>query len=152
VDYRVYAEAEAGLGWLNYECIFTFPRPRTPAAVAGPILDDIEAALRAQSIPIAHLKVLDRAPTGTVKASVSCLASDVEADGDLTASAAIHHQFRLNLRALGPAATLQAVVERALDRCPAARSAQRLSAFQPPEPRPERRFTSIVMEASQSPI
>jgi len=152
VDYRVYAEAEAGLGWLNYEGTFTFQRAQTPAAVAGPILEEIEAALRANSISIAHLKVLDRAATGTVKASLCDVSSEVEADGDLTASAAMEHQFRLNLRAVGPAGQLREIVERALAHCPARRSAERLAAFQPAEPRPEHRFASIVMEASQSAI
>lgn len=143
VDYTRYAEAEAALGWLNYRVSLRLKHPLNPPMVAGPMLDELDAELTRAGARIAHLKVLCRAATGYIKASLCRNGQEPIVDGDLTASAAAAHELTLNLRAEADPALLRAIVEAAAARLPGRREGETLEAFRPSPPKPERMLRSL---------
>ncbi|WP_321470604.1 GTP-binding protein [uncultured Paludibaculum sp.] len=143
VDYARYAEAEAALGWLNWRGDIRLARPLSPSLVAGPILDEIDAELTVAGIRIAHLKVLDRASTGYVKASLTRNGDEPGVDGDLTASFARDHTLTLNLRATGDPARMEEIVRTSVGRA-GVWTNDHLQAFRPSPPKPERRMDHVV--------
>lgn len=143
VDYGRYAEAEAALGWLNYRTVLRLKRALNPPMVAGPLLDGIDEELTRAGARIAHLKVLCRASTGFIKASLCRNGEEPRVDGDLTASAATVHELTLNLRAEASPELLRAVVEAAVSRLPGRRDGETLEAFRPSAPKPERMLRSL---------
>lgn len=144
VDYARYAEAEAALGWLNARARIELRRALSPAMLAGPLMDEIEAELTRAGARIAHLKVLDRASTGYVKASICANGAEPRVDGDLAAPAARRHELTLNLRAVAPPELLESIVRQALDRIDGSFSGMVVEAFRPAAPRPERRIGEVV--------
>lgn len=139
VDYSRYAEAEAALGWLNLHAAVELRQALSPSMVAGPLLDELDSALTAAGIRIAHLKVFDEAATGYVKASVCANGAEPEPAGDLLADAATAHELVINLRAEGEPAALRAIVESALKSIPGAVTVSHLESFRPAPPKPEHR-------------
>ena len=141
MDYARYAAAEAAMGWLN--CSFTLhpAEPLTPAMVVGPLLERLDAALTERGARIAHLKVVDHSECGYLKASMTANGQEPTADGDLSASAAEHHDMLLNLRAVGAPELLREVVEQCL---PDGAVLLRMQAFSPAAPKPERRIATVV--------
>jgi hypothetical protein len=139
VDYSRYAEAEAALGWLNLHAEVKLRWALSPSMVAGPLLDELDGALTAAGVRIAHLKVFDEAATGYVKASVCVNGAEPEPDGDLLADAAMRHELVINLRAEGEPATLRAIVEAALKSIAGDVAISHLESFRPLPPKPEHR-------------
>src|ERR1700683_724935 len=67
IDYAEYARAEAALAWLNLRAVFGPEVWLSPAMLLGPLLDDLDTALTAARIPIAHLKAILTSSTGFIK-------------------------------------------------------------------------------------
>ena len=139
IDYERYAQAEAALAWLNAEVELELKDALSPALVIGPLLDDLDRELTAASIPILHLKALDRAPTGYVKASICANGEDPAVQGDLSASPSRSHRMLLNLRAVSPPEIVEAITKSTLERLPGQPAILTLSCFSPAAPRPEHR-------------
>lgn len=139
VDYGRYAEAEAALGWLNLHAAVKLRGALSPSMLAGPLLDELDRALTAAGIRIAHLKVFDQAATGYVKASVCVNGGEPEPDGDLLADPASAHELVINLRAEGDFAILRAIVEAALRNVPGEITINHFDAFRPAPPQPQHR-------------
>src|SRR5581483_819360 len=118
VDYRKYAAAEAALGWLNWHAELKLETPLSPSTVIGPLLDDLEAALTGAGIRIAHLKAIDQAPTGYIKASICRNGEDPIVSGALDASPALEHQLLLNLRAGAAPELLETLVQQTVGKLP----------------------------------
>ncbi|HZT32600.1 MAG TPA: GTP-binding protein [Bryobacteraceae bacterium] len=144
IDYRRYAEAEAALGWLNWEAGLSLRRALTPAAVAGPLLDALDRALTAESVSIAHLKLFAQTRTGCLKAGICRNGDPPEVEGALDAAPARRHRLVLNLRAGGPPELLRALVDRAAAGLPGSLQVRHVEAFRPAPPTPEHRFQEIV--------
>lgn len=144
VDYGRYAEAEAALGWLNLHADLALERAASPAEVAGPLLESIDARLTQRDVRIAHLKIFDRAASGYIKASICMNGEEPVAEGDLTASPAARHELVVNLRALGEPEILRSVIDQALDEIPAVLTIKHAGVFRPAAPRPEHRFSEAV--------
>jgi hypothetical protein len=144
VDYGRYAEAEAALGWLNYRAEIRLNNALSPAMLAGPLMDEVEQELTRAGARIAHFKVLDRAGTGFVKASICGNGLEPRVDGDLTASPARGHELTLNLRAVADPRLLEEIVRRAVGRVQGKITGEALAAFRPGVPKPERRMGMVV--------
>lgn len=71
IDYIVYAEAEATLGWLNAAGTLRRSQPFSLLAWAGDFLDGLQRHFQVQGAEIAHLKVHVRAGAGEVKGSLT---------------------------------------------------------------------------------
>jgi hypothetical protein len=140
IDYARYAEAEASLAWLNADVELTFDPPLSPAMALGPFLDRLDAALTREGIRIAHLKALDRTPTGYVKAALCANGEEPVAEGALDASPATRHHLLLNLRASASPEPVRTIVEDALSQIPARPANLRINSFRPAAPKPEFRL------------
>jgi len=144
LDYERYARAEASLAWLNCAATITLATPQSPAMVAGPLLEAIEAALAAEGLAIAHLKVMDESPSGWIQASVVRDGGEPTVRGMLDASPAAVHQLLLNARAAGEPAALRRMVEAGLAGAPGRVEVRAMQCFSPPAPQPERRLSYVV--------
>jgi len=140
VDYKRYADAEAALGWLNLDAAVTLDQPLSPASVAGPLLDDLDRALQAEGIPVAHLKIFDRTQTGHVKVSLVATGEEPIAEGDLMAEPARDHDLLINLRASAEPAQLDRIVRDAIQAIPGKVEIRQAGAFCPAPPQPEYRM------------
>lgn len=140
VDYAYYAQAEAELGWLNWSGSIRLRKPLPPSLIVGPLVDELDAALTAAGAAIVHLKVLDHSLTGTLKVSLCENGQEPAIDGDLTASATLHHELLINLRAVASPEALRGITEQALARLPGRINVRTFQCFRPSPPQPERRL------------
>ena len=139
IDYEEYARAEAALAWLNLSFTFEPISPGTPASVIGPLMDNLDSALTAASIPIVHLKMMVTSPAGWLKAAICANAEEPIIEGDLDASPASVHDIIVNLRVTGSPAHVQQIVEKELGRFVGSVHHLRLDCFSPAPPNPERK-------------
>ena len=58
IDYDVYAEGEAELGWLNSSMTVTAPKPFDLDALLLEVISRLQTSLRAQGAEVAHLKAI----------------------------------------------------------------------------------------------
>lgn len=139
IDYARYARAEAALAWLNLSFTLEPAVYASPALVVGPFLDGLDAALTAAAITIVHLKMFDGSQSGWLKAAVCTNGEQPKVEGNLDASPAGRHELLVNLRAIGDAAQVRAVVEEQMRQLQGAVLDLRLDCFSPAAPKPERR-------------
>jgi hypothetical protein len=142
IDYARYAEAEAALAWLNCRASV---RPRTgisPTMLAGPLLDAIRAAATAEGLRIVHLKLIDEAPTGYIKAALCANDEEPRVEGTLLAEPSRDHDLLVNCRAVGDPADLRRILEAAFERLHARVSIRSLECFRPAAPRPQHRIAT----------
>ncbi|HXF63094.1 MAG TPA: GTP-binding protein, partial [Caldilineaceae bacterium] len=71
IDYGLYAEAEAGLAWLNAKAVARAGRPFAADALAARLLQELARRLAAQGAAIAHLKLALLAPGVMLKGSLT---------------------------------------------------------------------------------
>ncbi len=141
VDYALYAKAEAELAWLDWRAEVRVRPALTPAALAGPLIENLDAALTRAGARIAHLKVFNQAGTDYIKASV-CRNGDAPlVDGALDAPPSARHEIVLNLRAAAATGTLDAALDDCLARLPGRVRTLRRACFHPGAPVPESRMT-----------
>jgi CobW/HypB/UreG family nucleotide-binding protein len=139
VDYTRYAEAEAALAWLNWRARVDLESPQSPAVLVGTLTDRLETSLDAAGLSIVHVKVLDRSPTGYVRASVCARGAEPVVEGTLDASPASRHDLTINARAIGDPAQLSRLVAESLESLAMHVEVTSREAFRPSPPRPERR-------------
>ena len=139
VDYTRYAEAEAALAWLNWRARVDLESPQSPAVLVGALTDRLETSLDAAGLSIVHVKVLDRSPTGYVRASVCAPGAEPVVEGTLDASPALWHDVMINARAIGDPLQLSRLVAESLESLATRVEITSREAFRPPPPRPERR-------------
>ena len=149
VDYEIYAEGEALLGWLNA----TVQLNGADVYEAKPLLlqlaNDIQNQLNEVSAEIAHLKMTlsPDAGLGGEVAIINLVRNDfvpeLSADLDETIRSG---QLIINLRAEGDPDALRAAVEKAIGNTPAGLTAtlDHLEHFKPGKPEPTHRVTDLV--------
>jgi hypothetical protein len=140
IDYSEYARAEAALAWLNLRAIFEPKRLHSPAMLLGPLFDQLDTALSAEKISIAHLKAIVTSPTGFLKASICGNGQEPIVEGDLDASTASQLDLLLNLRAVGGPALVREIVEREMQKLDGRLTHSAVDCFSPAAPVPERRI------------
>jgi hypothetical protein len=143
IDYERYARAEATFAWMNCAATVELAEALSPAMVVGPLLDRLDAALTAGGLGIAHLKLIDEAESGYVKASLVRNGDEPSVAGMLDASPAIRHELLLNIRAEGAPEHLRALVEQELRLLPGRVEMRTIQSFRPAPPKPEHRETHI---------
>jgi hypothetical protein len=144
IDYARYAEAEAALGWLNWQGELRPEPPLTPAAIIGPLLASLNRLLTGAAIAIAHLKVFAQSANGYVRAGICRNGDAPSIEGRLDTPPAARYTLTINLRASGAPETLRALVDRALRDLPGQFRVDHLEAFRPSAPKPEHRFEEVV--------
>jgi CobW/HypB/UreG, nucleotide-binding domain len=144
IDYERYARAEAALAWLNMSVVVKLRMPLSPSMLIGPLLEDLDRALTTQGLQLGHLKLMDEACSGYVKASLTMNGEEPTVEGNLAASPAAVHELLLNIRAAGQPAQLQKIVEKRLAALPGKLEIRALQCFSPAAPEPEWRLGSVV--------
>lgn len=144
IDYEHYAKAEAGLAWLNCRFRVDIRTPLSPAMLIGPLLDGLDKELTSQGIEIIHLKIIDEASSGYLKAALVANSRDPSIEGDITASPSHWHSVLLNIRAVADPLLLKGVVLRQIDAAPGSIEIEALQCFSPAAPKPEWRLDSVV--------
>jgi len=143
IDYQRYARAEASLAWLNCRAVVKLETPLSPALVAGPLLEGLDVALSAAGLQIAHLKIMDDASSGYVKAAITANREEPSVQGMLDASPSTTHELLLNVRAAGDPEIMRRLVEQGLRSIPGTLELQSIDCFRPSPPKPERRFVGV---------
>ncbi|MDE3201759.1 MAG: hypothetical protein KGN79_12660 [Acidobacteriota bacterium] len=144
IDYEEYAEAEAALSWTNLSMHLDLEEVHTPSMLIGPLLDQLDEALTSENIEIVHLKLMDTASTGWVKAAICRNGAEPSVDGDLDASPSTRHDLLLNLRAVGNPERVRAILERATGQIKARERNLRMDCFSPSPPQPEQRIPALA--------
>ncbi len=139
VDYARYAEAEAALAWLNWRARVDLDSPQSPAVLVGALTERLETSLDAAGLSIVHVKVLDRTPTGYVRASVCAPGAEPVVEDTLDASPASWHDLMINARAIGDPAQLSRLVAESLESLAMRVEVTSRESFRPAPPKPERR-------------
>ncbi len=144
IDYEQYAKAEARLAWLNCRFRLEPATPLSPAMLIGPLLDALDEQLTSQGIQIVHLKIIDEAASGYLRAALTANGQEPETEGDLTASPSSVHSVLLNIRAVADPFALQPVVLQQINRVQGNIRIETLQCFSPAAPKPEWRLSSVV--------
>ena len=143
IDYEKYARAEAALAWLNLEVVVEPEQALSGAAILGPLLDKLDADFTEVGIKIVHLKAIIHSHEGYLKAAICANGQRPIVDGALGASPASRHHLLLNLRALGAATHVRAIVEEKVCKIGGLLTGLRVSCFHPVPPKLERRIPGI---------
>jgi Ni2+-binding GTPase involved in maturation of urease and hydrogenase len=144
VDYDLYAEGEALLGWLNGTA-----RVEAAAPVDGNrLLRDLATAIRgrlsAQSIEIAHLKMTLRPDAGRDLGTINLVDGRREAEASrLLRESLTAGELLVNLRAEGRPEALREAVESALAHAGTPVLITHLEHFRPARPTPTHRLESV---------
>jgi len=144
IDYRTYAKAEAKLAWLNCSLTLTAADAVSPASVIGPLMESLDAALTANQLKIAHVKLLDECESGYIKASIARNGDEPIVEGVLNASGCTNHRLLINARAVGSPAMLERLVRKEVSELPGSVGAMIIQCFSPAPPTPEHRLMTIV--------
>jgi Ni2+-binding GTPase involved in maturation of urease and hydrogenase len=147
MDYEIYAQGEACLGWLNAKGRLSAPVPFSPALWVTGILHGIQGECQVQDAPIAHVKIHVTVGGQALKASLTQLDGPVSWDLGPTGQPTTTADFVLNARVTATPDVLEALVRRALARTGArlevALELTELSCFSPAPPRPIHRLLSL---------
>jgi Ni2+-binding GTPase involved in maturation of urease and hydrogenase len=155
VDYAVYAEGEALLGWLNATVQLTSADGFDGNAILREVAVHVQTRLDREGVEVAHLKMTLSPDAGLGEiAVVNLVRNDFVPELALVLPDQVDSgQLIINLRAEGSPETLKAALEEALsaERATHPNLAIRrdhLEYFRPGEPRPTHRVASLVAESS----
>jgi G3E family GTPase len=149
VDYELYAEGEALLGWLNATVQLRAADPFEAQPVLQQFATDIQSQLNEASAEIAHLK-MTLSPDSNIGGQVAIInlvrndfVPELSADLDAPIDSA---QLIINLRAEADPELLHAAVQTALANAPKNLTAtlDHLEHFRPGKPEPTHRVTDLA--------
>lgn len=148
VDYDVYAEGEALLGWLNATARLTAPAPFDGNVLLQELARQIHAGVALDGFEIAHLKMTLTPGEGSDIAALNLVRTDGQAElSHRLADETSEGELIVNLRAEGNPAQLRAVVETALRSAAAQHGADaavvHCEHFRPGRPQPTHRLAAI---------
>jgi G3E family GTPase len=146
VDYDVYAEGEALLGWLNATVRLSSPAPFDGNQFLDKLAAGVRDRLAASNIEIAHFKMTLAPDTGDDLAVLNLVRTDGRAESPFRlADGLTDGELIVNLRAEGDPETLKSMTLAALEQV--ARGAgvtvttEHLEHFRPGRPQPTHRMT-----------
>jgi Ni2+-binding GTPase involved in maturation of urease and hydrogenase len=149
VDYDLYAEGEAVLGWLNADVTLSAPAGADWRTYALDVLERVAAACREQQGEIAHVKVLVSAAGADVVANLTSSSGTPTARGSIVGTPPAA-RMTVNARVVMAPETLEAIVRRTVaDSGDSTISAEitHLESFRPGRPEPIHRFAEPVGSA-----
>lgn len=146
VDYDVYADGEAALGWLNATVQLDGPPETDWAGFCRTFMDAMRSQFRASGAEVAHLKLHLAAGDGTLMANLTNNREEPSVRGTIDRPAS-HARLLVNARAHVDPARLRSITERCL--MDAAKDRIQLKVddlrnFAPSRPTPTHRFASVV--------
>lgn len=150
VDYELYAEGEALLGWMNCTVDVTAAVAVDGNDLIRSVAGEIHRRLEASGAEVAHLKMTLTPGEGAGVGGDIAVLNLVRGDGTPEMSHTLQGgigagQLIVNLRAEGDPAVLKAATEEALEACAAARPGvelkiEHLEHFRPGKPQPTHRY------------
>ncbi|MDR3709389.1 MAG: GTP-binding protein [Capsulimonadaceae bacterium] len=146
VDYDIYAEGEAALGWLNASATLTAQDAVDWRAWSLNLLDHIQQATAAHNAQIAHVKLSLTAERGQIAANLTSTSGLSTIRGQIS-PAATSVMLVVNARVEVSAATLRSVVESALAEVSGGRvivNTEQMRSLSPGRPVPTHRYASVV--------
>jgi hypothetical protein len=149
VDYEVYAEGEARLGWLNGAFRVTAGEPFDGNLLLLELARRIRGRLSAERIEIAHLKMTLEPDDATARPGVvNLLGTEQEPELPRALERRLSQgELLLNVRAEGPPEILREAVETALaastDACGVQALARHFECFRPARPTPTHRLNGV---------
>jgi Ni2+-binding GTPase involved in maturation of urease and hydrogenase len=148
VDYDVYAEGEALLGWLNATARLTAPAPFDGNGLLQELARQIHAAVVLDGFEIAHLKMTLTPGEGSDIAALNLVRTGGDAElSHRLADETTEGELIVNLRAEGDPERLRAVVETALTSAAVQHGADaaivHCEHFRPGRPQPTHRLAAI---------
>jgi Ni2+-binding GTPase involved in maturation of urease and hydrogenase len=147
VDYDLYAEGEALLGWLNATVRLSASTPFDGNALLRELAVAVHERLDADGIEIAHFKMTLAPDTGDDLAVLNLVRTDAEAESPFVLADTLNDgALILNLRAEGEPEQLKAVVDRVLEdvtrRQQITAAVEHIEHFKPGRPVPTHRMTT----------
>jgi Ni2+-binding GTPase involved in maturation of urease and hydrogenase len=141
VDYDLYAEGEALLGWLNASADLSAAAPFDGNAFLLTLARDVRGRLAAAGAPVAHLKMTLAPSTGPDLGAVSLTREDEEPQATHALDAPLDRgRLVINLRAEADPERLRKDVEAALAApSPVRATLTKMAAFRPGRPSPTHR-------------
>jgi G3E family GTPase len=148
VDYDVYAEGEALLGWLNATAQLTAPAPFDGNGLLRELARQIHAGVVLDGFEIAHLKMTLTPGEGSDIAALNLVGTDGQPElSHRLADETAEGELIVNLRAEGDPDRLRAVVETSLRSVAAQHRADaaivHCEHFRPGRPQPTHRLAAI---------
>ncbi|HEX4000440.1 MAG TPA: GTP-binding protein [Pirellulales bacterium] len=148
VDYQMYAEGEALLGWLNCAATFSSDREFDGNALIGELAREIQTGLNSRGIEIAHLKMTFAPDEGSDLAVVNLVRTEIEPELAWKLQEPLGSgEMIVNLRAEAAPEMLREVVGSALDNVAAAHQIacqrQHMEVFRPGKPVPTHRLAAV---------
>jgi G3E family GTPase len=146
VDYDVYAEGEAILGWLNATVLLSSPVPADWRAFFTGLLQGLKSELDARSAEIAHVKALLSADGVQLAASLTQSRDPVVVRGD-AGRPRREVKLILNARVEMTPPDLAAAVEAGLRAAAAGNIRWQITDFQclsPSRPQPTHRYSEVI--------
>jgi Ni2+-binding GTPase involved in maturation of urease and hydrogenase len=144
LDYGLYAEAEACLGWLNATGTLTAEQQFAPTDWLAATLGALEQRFAEQGAEVAHVKLHLHTPSGALKASLTQTGQPISWDLRVGGEQASSARFILNARVNTDPRTLEAIVRQTIAAAgarPALRSDLTfLECFSPLPPQPTYRL------------
>jgi Ni2+-binding GTPase involved in maturation of urease and hydrogenase len=149
VDYDIYAEGEALLGWLNATVRVTAAAPLDGNRLLADVAHGAHAALADAGLEIAHLKMTLAPDEGADIAALNLVRTDGTPEmSHLLADDIADAEMIVNLRAEGDPDRLRAIVERAVDEAARAHAASydivHCEHFRPARPQPTHRLAALI--------
>ena len=147
VDYDLYADGEALLGWVNATCLVSAAEPFDGNRLLQQLAERVQRALAAAGIEIAHFKMTLAPEEGNDLAVLNLVRSDAQPESpyrladDLAAGELI-----VNLRAEGDPEQLNDIAVSALEavarECRVVISVEHIEHFRPGRPQPTHRYAA----------
>lgn len=146
IDYTLYAEAEASLGWLNASGVVQSDRAFSADAWMAGALHALDHAFTEQGAAIAHIKLQLETTQATLKASLTQSGAPVSWDLLPADVRTDHARLLLNARVRTDPATLEAIVRRMAAETPSwiECTLTHLECFSPLPPEPTYRLGGAV--------
>ncbi|HEY6361743.1 MAG TPA: GTP-binding protein [Vicinamibacterales bacterium] len=148
VDYDIYAEGEALLGWLNATCRVSSSSPVDGNRLLERLADDVRTRLAGAGIEIAHFKMTLAPDMGTDLAVLNVVRTDTRAElPHRLAENLTEGEMILNLRAEGDPEALKSMAMAGLDTVArelgVAVTVEHVEHFRPGRPQPTHRIASV---------
>lgn len=150
IDYDIYAEGEAAMGWLNAEIRVAAPSglPEGGEAVCRALMEGLRDAFRLRGAPVGHVKLLMEGEGGHIVSNLTRTGGEIEYRGGVPGASG-EARLILNARVEMPPKTLEHIVLEQLDRLACdglAVRILRLRSLAPARPEPTHRYAQIVEE------
>ncbi|WP_168565356.1 GTP-binding protein [Crateriforma spongiae] len=146
VDYDVYADGEAELGWLNATTSWQHSEPIDLDQTLTAVLNDLKDQFAAADAEVAHVKAIVQTESDSAVANLVSNDSDVALSMPTGGLAATSFRMVVNARVAIAPETLESIVQRSLkqvaDQTGAQLIVESIQSFRPGRPVPTHRATS----------